>query len=211
VRGMARIKPEEHQRERVLSDDELRAIWMVAEERATDPFAALVQFLLLTGARRSEAARLPRSGEIRDGDWTLPARRNKVKLDLVRPLSAAARELLESLPEIDGCKYYFSHGKQPIATFSQSKEGFDEACGVSGWTLHDLRRTARTLMSRAGVSPDHAEHCLGHLMPNIRKNYDKHKFYEEKKRAFEALAALIDRTAHPPGGTVTEMRRERRA
>jgi integrase len=210
VRGMGRIKPNDHKRERVLGDEELRAIWTTAEQRAADPFAALVRFLLLTAARRSEAARLPRD-EVKDGDWTLPARRNKVKLDLVRPLSKAAQELLGARPEIDGSIYYFTSGKKPLAAFSQLKEEFDEACGVTAWTLHDLRRTSRTLMSRAGVKPDHAEECLGHVKSGVEGTYDRHKFYDEKKQAYEAVAALIERIVRPPGGTVTELKKERRA
>ena len=192
VRGMGRIKPKKRKRERVLNDDELRAVWKSAESRGADPFAMLIRFLLLTAARRNEGARLSWE-EITGVDWILPARRNKVKLDLVRPLSSAAQKLLEKRPRIDDCPYVFTYGKKPLATFSQSKEEFDEACGVTGWTLHDLRRTARTLMSRAGVNPDHAERCLGHVMPGIRDNYDKHEFYDEKKQVFEVLAAQIER------------------
>jgi integrase len=196
VRGMGRIKPNDHKRERVLGDEELRAVWTTAEERATDPFAALIRFLLLTAARRNEAARLPRD-EVEDGDWTLPARRNKVKLDLIRPLSKAAQRLLDARPEIDGCLFYFTSGKKPLAAFSQLKDEFDEACGVSAWRLHDLRRTSRTLMSRAGVKPEHAEECLGRVKPGVKGTYDRHKFYKEKKQAYEALAAQIERIVHP--------------
>ena len=196
VRGMGRIKPRKRKRERVLNDDELRAVWKTAESRGADPFATLVRFLLLTAARRSEGAGLSWD-ELDDEGWTLPAPRNKVKLDLVRPLSAAARDLLAARPRIEGCPYVFTYGKKPLATFSQSKEEFDEACGVTGWTLHDLRRTARTLMSRAGVNPDHAERCLGHVMPGIRDNYDRHEFYEEKRQALDALAAQIERIVNP--------------
>ena len=44
-------------------------------------------------------------------------------------------------------------------------------------------------MSAAGVNPDHAERCLGHALPGIRKNYDWHEYRAEKLAAFEALAA----------------------
>ena len=67
----------------ILSDDELRAIWKATEDR--QPFHALVRFLLLTGARRNEARCLPWD-EISGTDWKLPASRNKVKVDLTRPL-----------------------------------------------------------------------------------------------------------------------------
>ena len=84
---------------------------------------------------------------------------------------------------------------------------FDEDCGVSDWTIHDLRRTARSLMSRAGVQPDHAERCLGHVVTGIRGTYDRHAFRDEKLAAFEALAALVDRIVNP-ADNVVQMRTE---
>ena len=71
------------------------------------------------------------------------------------------------------------------------------AQGTSGWTLHDLRRTARSLMSRCGVPPDHAERCLGHTIAGVRGVYDRHQYRNEMKAAFEALAAQIDRIVNP--------------
>ena len=75
VKGMARIERNEHRRDRILDDDELRAVWKTAEER-NDAFGAYLRFLLLTTARRDEARELIRA-EIKDGQWLLPAARNK--------------------------------------------------------------------------------------------------------------------------------------
>ena len=68
-----------------------------------------------------------------------------------------------------------------------------EAVTLPRWTIHDLRRTARSLMSRAGVPTDHAERCLGHVMPGIRGVYDRYEYLEEKREAFDKLAVLIRR------------------
>jgi integrase len=76
--------------------------------------------------------------------------------------------------------------RRPFGGFSKAKREFDRACGITGWTLHDLRRTARSLMSRAGVSADHAERCLGHKIGGVRATYDRHEFYDEKQQAFES-------------------------
>jgi hypothetical protein len=78
----------------------------------------------------------------------------------------------------------------------------DENAGVTGWTLHDLRRTARSLMSRAGVPSDHAERCLGHVLPGVRGVYDRHAYHAEKQRTFEALAAQIERIVNPQDNVV---------
>jgi integrase len=209
VPGMARIKPDDRARSRVLTDDELRAVWKTAVER-TDPFAAMVRFLLLTAARRSEAAALTWDEIIIDDEvgpcWLLPALRNKVKVDLLRPLSEAAQELLDAQPRIEGCPYVFTYGRAALATFSQCKAIFDDACGVCNWTLHDLRRSARTLMSRAGVNSDHAEQCLGHLLSGVRKTYDRNDYAREKRIAFEKLAAQIERIVYPAPPSIVSMR-----
>jgi integrase len=196
VRGMARVKAKERARERTLTDDEIRAVWKTAET-TPGPFGCYVQFLLLTAARRSEASDMVQA-ELNGPDWTLPADRNKTKVDLVRPLSPAAQDVLSRVPKLAECKFVFStDGENPISGFTRFKERFDKACGVTGWTLHDLRRTARSLMSRAGVNSDHAERCLGHVIAGVRGTYDRHEYHAEKRHAFEALAGQIDRIVNP--------------
>ena len=208
VPSMARIKPDERARSRVLKDDELRALWTTADQRS-DPFAAMIRFMLLTACRRSEAAALTWDEIVEDDMgpcWLLPAARNKVKVDLVRPLSEAAQAILEAQAQIGDCPYVFTYGRKALAAFSQCKDEFDEACGVYGWTLHDLRRTVRTLLSRCGISSDVAEQCLGHLLSGVRKIYNRDDFKPQKKIAFEALAAEIQRIVSPPTNVVTPLR-----
>jgi integrase len=199
VRGMARTSGKERARARVLSDDELCAVWKAAEAAAA-PFGTFVRFLLLTGARRAEAAAIAWD-EIKDGVWLLPAARNKVKQDLARPLSDAARKFLGRLPKL-GRYVFTSDGATPIGGFSKPKARLDAACGVKDWTLHDLRRTARSLLSRAAIAPDVAEMCLGHVLTGVRGTYDRHEYHEEKKRAFEELAAQIARIVDPQKNVV---------
>jgi integrase len=196
VRGMSRSKAKERARSRILSDDELRAVWRTAEA-SKGPFGPLVRFILLTSARRNEAAHMVRS-EVVGSIWTLPAGRNKVKKDFARPLSSKALALLAELPVIEGSNYFFTgSGNVPIRGFADYKERFDRDCGVTGWTIHDLRRTSRSLMSRAGVNADIAERCLGHVIPGVRGVYDQHKYEAEMLHAFAALATLIESIVHP--------------
>jgi integrase len=189
VKGMARTKPSERARERVLSDDELRKVWQAAK----GVYGAYLRFLLLTAARRSEVAGMTWA-EINGGDWTLPGARNKTKVDLVRPLSPTAQATLG--PKATGF-VWSANGAKAITDLAGFKRDLDAATGVKGWRFHDLRRTARSLMSRAGVPSDHAERCLGHVMPGVRGTYDRHEYYEEKRRAFEALASLVERIVNP--------------
>jgi integrase len=196
VRGMARTRPAEQARERVLSDDEVRKVW-AAEDGI---FSRYVCFLLLTAARRNEASEMTWT-EIDGDDWLLPAARNKTKVDLVRPLSRQAQAILESLPKA-GPFVFTTNGATPISNFSNFKARLDKASGTRGWTLHDLRRTARSLMSKAGVPSDHAERCLGHVIGGVRGVYDRHEYHAEKAQAFEALAGQIERIINPQQNVV---------
>ena len=199
VRGMARTSAKERARARILTDDELRAVWKAAAATA-GPFGTYIKFLLLTAARRCEASSMTWD-ELKDGVWLLPAARNKVKQDLARPLSDAAQKLVGGLPKIG--RYVFTFGGvKPLSGFVMPKARLDAASGVKGWTLHDLRRTARSLLSRAGIAPDVAEMCLGHVLTGVRGTYDRHEYYEEKKHAFEALAAQIARIVDPQDNVV---------
>lgn len=145
-------------------------------------------------------------GEITGDEWLIPAKRHKSKREFLLPLSWAAQDALTAIPVIgtDGWVLTTS-GKKPIGGFSKFKRHFDahvltllreedpEAKSLPRWTPHDLRRTARSLMSRARVDPDHAERALGHVIPGIRGVYDRHEFKAEKLAAFEALAGQIGR------------------
>ena len=197
IRGMARRK--EVARDRILTDEELRAVWL-----ATTPeppvYSAFVRFLLLTAARRNEVAKMTWA-EVADGVWTLPAGRNKTAVELVRPLSAAALGVLTGLPRI-GPWTFTRTGSASLSGLARFKIVLDRASGTQGWTLHDLRRTSRSLMSRAGVPSDVAERCLGHMLPGMRKVYDRHAYREEMLRAYEALAALIARIVDPQPNVV---------
>jgi integrase len=100
-------------------------------------------------------------------------------------------------------EFVFSrNGRTALANFTKPKAKLDAASGTSGWTLHDIRRTSRSLLSRAGVPSDHAERCLGHVIGGIRGTYDRHEYREEKRLAFEALASLIARIVDPQPNVV---------
>jgi integrase len=188
VRGMARA---ETARDRILTDDELRRIWAATYSGSySDVFGAFIRFLLLTAARRTEVVKMTWS-ELSEGVWTLPARRNKTGVELVRPLSKAALDAIAVVPRLSDEFVFSRNGVGAIGGLGELKTKLDHASGAGGWVLHDLRRTARSLMSRAGVPSDHAERCLGHIIPGIRGIYDRHLYRDEMLVAYEKLAALI--------------------
>jgi integrase len=212
VKGMARTRPRERARTRVLSDDELRITWPLLSEAGT--FGAMLKTLLLTAQRRDEVATMVWKEIDKDGIWTIPAERYKTKRPNHVPLSDAARTAIEAQPRIDGCDYVFpSRTKTPFSGFAKSKARLDKAVLLymqkrakkgaeveppPNWTLHDLRRTAKTLMVRAGVRPDISERVLGHVIAGVEGTYDRHSYAEEKRDALEKLAAIIERILNAP-------------
>lgn len=216
VRGMGRIKPKERARTRVLSDDEIRIIWPWLSNVGN--FGALVKMLLLTAQRRDEVAHISRREIGEDGIWTIPAERYKTKNPNFVPLSKAALAIIDAQPKTDGCDYVFpSRVNTPFCGFSKSKAALDKALlqamqkqakngtkieTIPNWTLHDLRRTAKTLMARAGVRPDISERVLGHVITGVEGTYDRHSYADEKRDALEKLAAMVERILNPPQSNV---------
>ena len=206
VRGMARTSVRERARDRTLSDDEIRALWQATEAEKPDSFATLVRVLLLSGQRRNEVAGM-RAAEIHDNTWTVPADRAKNGRPNDVPLPAIAYQEIGRLP-LTGDHVFGKRGNKPFSGFSKAKRELDEvmrkalrtnapAAKWKPWVLHDLRRTARSLLSRVGVSADIAERLLNHAIPGVRGVYDRHKYIEEKREALVRLAALIERIVNP--------------
>jgi len=227
VRGMARTKPKERTRKRILADDELRDVW-AALDLMEGPacYPAYVRNLLLTMTRRNESSEMHVT-ELEGDLWTIPAARYKNKQDHVIPLSAMALENLKTAPAAaKGINAYFLFstattnrpmGKTAFSGFSKAKAELNrhiaklrKAAGkpaVPRWTLHDLRRTGRTLMSRAGIPDDHAERAMGHVIAGVRGTYDRYEYLDEKRKAFEALAQQVAMILNPPAGNVVQIAR----
>lgn len=219
VRGMSRAKPKERARKRTLTDEEIRDIWAALDKadvpRAYPPF---VKALLLCAVRRNEAAQMS-SAEF-DGDlWTIPGERYKTKLDHVVPLSAQAKALIGEKPEdFKGNSWFVfstTGGTKPFSGFSKTKKALDakiaerrkaeDRPAMPRWTLHDLRRTARTLMSRTKVPAEHAERALGHVIGGVEGVYDRYEYLDEKRAAFKKLAELVDVILDPPADNVVSI------
>ncbi|HSC17963.1 MAG TPA: tyrosine-type recombinase/integrase [Rhizomicrobium sp.] len=222
VKGMARTKPLQRARDRVLSDDEIRALWVglhsddgeVDSRAATAVWAGLVWLLLLTGQRREEVAQMRFSEIDKRGTWTIPAERCKGGQANVIPLSRAALTLIQAQESFGRSDLVFTtNGTTPFSGFSKCKKRLDAAMqahlpqrsktehsSLPEWRLHDLRRTARTLMVRAGVRPDIAERVLGHVISGVARVYDRYSYTEEKRDALERLGFLITKILAAPDG-----------
>src|SRR3984893_4138956 len=219
VRVGPRANPKDRARTRVLSDDEIRIIWSVLGEAGT--FGALLKTLLLTAQRRDEVANMSLKEISTDGIWTIPAERYKTKRPNFVPLSKKAHAIIEAQPRIEKCDYVFpSLVKTPFTGFGKSKARLDKAVllkmqkrskkgaeiePLPNWTLHDLRRTAKTLMTRAGVRPDISERVLGHVIAGVEGTYDRHSYADEKRDALEKLADMIERILNPLPANVEKL------
>ena len=219
VRVGPRANPKERARTRVLSDDEIRIIWSALGEAGI--FGALLKTLLLTAQRRDEVANMSWKELGADRIWTIPAERYKTKRPNFVPLSAKAVAIIEAQPKIEKCDYVFpSLVKTPFTGFGKSKARLDKSVllkmqkrskkgaeiePLPNWTLHDLRRTAKTLMTRAGVRPDISERVLGHVIAGVEGTYDRHSYADEKRDALEKLAAMIERILNPLPANVEKL------
>lgn len=194
-------------RKRALSIEELRRVWDAAEEIGYR-YGRVIQLLILTGQRRSEIANLNTDWLDREA-WTVtvPAWHYKTDIEHTFPLSAPAIAIIEALPsykalpeELDKVYYLFpsDKGDKPINGFSKSKEQLDAKIEELGkkaglpplepWTVHDIRRSVKTGMSRLGVPHLHSEQVLGHVLPGIGGVYDKHDYLPEKRAALDVWA-----------------------
>jgi integrase len=223
VKGMARTKPRERVRDRVLDDQEIRDLWtaldeLLAEQSISAYGAAFVRLLIYTAARRANVGAIA-AGEVDADGWTVPAEKFKGKRKHLVPLSAQARALLPRVNH-EGFLLSSDFGESPLRGYSKIKRAIDKKIGeirergsrapMPHWTFHDLRRTARSLLSRAGVSADIADRVLGHAIAGVRAVYDHHAYLVEKRDALERLASLVERILHPVEALVPFPKRPRR-
>ena len=129
-------------------------------------------------------------------------------------LPKAVIDIIEDQPRIAGNPFVFAAGKGngPLNSFSQRKDEIDAKLpsNMPAWTIHDLRRTARSLLSRADVRPDISERVLGHAIAGVEGVYDRHDYDEEKGRALAALASLVDRILDPSKAKVARLDEHRK-
>ena len=215
---VANVKPPaaEVSRDRVLSHDEIRLVWLAADTIAW-PFGPLVKLLLLTGQRRDEVASASWDEFKLDGpapEWIIPRERAKNNQAHAVPLSKAAVATLEALPRIQGAGRFIltTTGETPVSGFSRAKDSLDaamltiarqeavergedpEKVAIAPWRLHDLRRTAASGMAALGQPVHVVEAVLNHRSGTIRgvaAVYNRHDYLEEKRRALSAWASQV--------------------
>jgi integrase len=203
--GMSRSNPTDRRRKRTLDDDEIRALWAATESKST--LNSFVRVLLLTAQRRGKVNHMKRA-DIKDGTWTIPSERREKGTAGALLLPQRALDIIEKQPIIAGNPYVFaaSTGDGPFDSSTKGKLALDAVLrqtlpDMPRWTFHDLRRTARSLMSRAGVRPEIAERVLGHAQGELVETYDRYAYFDEKADAVRKVARLIDTIVNPPDAT----------
>jgi integrase len=185
---------EDGEREHILNDDELAAIYRAAEKLGY-PFGYIVLICIHTGLRR---------GEVRSLKWsyvtpehiTLPG--EVTKNGHTHTLPNLIGDTLALIPKTSELLFPSEAGT-PFSAWSKNKAKFDSLCGVTDWTLHDLRRTFATNMARWELaSPETTDRLLNHVsgsQSKISKVYNRWHYLPQMKAALGAyerkLAALI--------------------
>jgi integrase len=192
-------------RDRVLSDDEIRAIWAASE--LVNPFGAIVRLALLLGQRRDEIAGMEWAElDLDAGLWVIPAGRYKTGIEQAVPLPAPAVALIKSLPRVCERYVFSTRPGTRFSGYSKAKAALDRWAEVRGWRLHDARRTVRTGLAALRVDPDMAERVLGHVIGGVRGVYDRHAYLDEKRDALERWAARLAGIVGPPPKNVVKLR-----
>jgi integrase len=179
---------EKRVRERVLSNDEIRAIWNAEVGYPLQPF---VRWLLLTGTRHNEALGA-RWREFSTEWWTIPPERFKSNSTHIVPLTDDMRALLDSLPRWNHGDHLFTMtGDRPYGGAGYGKRRLDQIAGVTGYVFHDLRRTMRTRLSALRVPYEIAELAIGHSKRGLARVYDQHQYEAELREAFTAWNTML--------------------
>ena len=182
-------------RDRVLDDSELARI-ILAARKMGEPYGGIVEFLALTGQRREEVARLQRDElDLPRRVWLIPKSRTKNAKSHVVHLCPQAIAVLKGTGQWE--PYVFSRlGTKPFNEFSRAKRRLDDLSGVTGWRLHDLRRTCVSGMARLGIAPHVADKILNHqsgTISGVAAVYQRHQFHAERKEALDRWGAHVAR------------------
>jgi len=188
----------EQARDRVLDWDELVDVWNAADQMGW-PFGPFFRLLIVTGQRRSEVSNMKWDQIDLDGNlWTLPKEETKSDRLHQVPLSPMALEIINSLPKTSDL-LFSTTGTTPISGFSRAKKEIDKLSEVTGWRIHDLRRTVASGMAENGIAPHVIEKVLNHSsgqISGIAAVYNRHAYLPEKEKALatwaNALTAAIE-------------------
>ena len=201
----------EKTRSRVLTDDELRVLWLACGHEGASGEA--IRLMTLTGARRGEVGEMSRREVDQDHQlWNLPAERTKNGRPHTIPLSTQAWTLIEARPRFADCNFVFSaDGKRAVNNWDEVKHRISAKAGVtaSSWRLHDLRRTCASGMQRLGVLVPVIEKALNHTSGTFRGIvgvYQTHDYADEVRVALQRWADRVEEIVGGKPAKVVKLR-----
>jgi integrase len=181
-------------RDRVLTNNELVSVIRAARQIG-GAYGGIVEMLVLTGQRREEVAQMVGDEiDFNSRTWTLPGSRTKNGKPHIVHLSEACIKLIKRASR-SGSYVFSISGVRPFQNFTNAKRVLDELSGVTGWRLHDLRRTCVSGMARLGVPPHVADKILNHqsgTISGVAAVYQRHDFLAERKLALERWGQYIE-------------------
>jgi integrase len=175
-------------RSRILTDEELRAVWLAAG--GMDHFSRIIRLCILTGQRRSEIAHIERY-MARGDRIALPAELtgNKNRQEHIFPVGPMTQDIVSELPR-EG--YLFPARKTwrgagtVYNAWNKDKPRLDKRSGVTGWVIHDLRRTLRSKWAELGIPREVAERYINHISgvhSGVSGIYDRFSYWQPMERA----------------------------
>ncbi|MFX0542653.1 tyrosine-type recombinase/integrase [Roseovarius sp. S4756] len=188
---IAGMKPlsKERSRERVVSDEEIGALWAACDAEGY-PFGDCMKLLILSGQRRAEVAEMRWSElDLEKRLWTLPSQRAKNGRQHTVPITDAMLTVLRKVPRFLGSDFVFTTGgKSPVSGFGRLKKRLDKALpdATEPWIIHDLRRTMSTNMAMLGVPQPVTEALLNHktgVVSGVAAIYNVYSYADEKREA----------------------------
>lgn len=192
-------------RDRVLSDDEMRLVWIASEELGAT-FGALVRLLLLTGQRRDEVAGLEwQELDRARAEWILPGARAKNGREHLVPLSPQAVAEFDAIADGDtwprkGYVLTTDAGKSRVSGFSKAKRKLDgeiadliedDTPPVQAWRFHDLRRSVATGLQRLRIPSDWIEAVQNRRKAGMAGTYQRYAFADEKREALQTWGGHV--------------------
>lgn len=184
----------EHERERVLSHEELRLVW-AALTLMPRWFQVVVQLYLFTAQREDEILSMARSElEIGTGWWNIPGIRTKNELPHRVPLSEPVRDLLSGfLASSPGSSWVFPSTRKdgPRTTLQKPLHQLRETSGIDDFHIHDLRRTAASHMTSIGIARQTVGRILNHSEKGSTRVYDRYSYDREKREALDQWAGEL--------------------
>jgi integrase len=207
-------------RDRALSPTEIHVFFAALEQTATMPTLRLaIKFMLLTLVRKSEFIEATWDEvNFESAVWTIPKERMKAGRPHNVYLSQQALDILVAFKTCFGASSYLHPGryetKLPIsaATLNRVIDATVEVIRGRGedfesFTVHDLRRTASTLLHEAGFNSDWIEKCLAHEQRGVRAVYNKAEYAEQRRTMMQTWADMLDDWIRN-GGKVVPSRRQ---